>query len=111
MSRLSELYFLHSMLEGTRIDPGLSFTNQLLTAATSSAMRIVNLINPIVRSVRIEPKPDDRVSGSEILALAAFVMEGGRICWIYHGNRLMPHPNVDHTTLLNPYILSFMLSD
>ena len=83
----------------------------MLTAATSSAMRIVDLITPIVRPVRIGRNPDDRVSGSEILALAAFAMEGGRICWIYPGNKLIPHLNIDHTTLLNPDILSFMQSD
>ena len=38
---LSELYFLHSTLEGTRIDPRSFCTNQLLSAVTSSAKRIV----------------------------------------------------------------------
>ena len=107
VSRLSVPYFLHSMLQGTRIDPGSFFSNQLLSAATSSTKRIVigGLTTPIVRSAGIEPNPDDRVSGYKRLALATFeqmkfcMMERGRICWIYLGNRLMPLPNVDRTTL------------
>ena len=53
------------MLEGTRIDLGSFFANQLLSAATSSAKIIVigGLITPIARSIGIKPNHDDRVSG------------------------------------------------
>jgi len=49
------------MLEGTRIDPGSFFANQLLSAAISSKKRMVitGLITPIARSVGTEPNPDD----------------------------------------------------
>ena len=74
MPRLSELYFLYSMLEGDRIDLGSLLVNQSYSAATSSAHRIVigGLITPIARLVGVEPNPDDRVVGSEWLNLAAF---------------------------------------
>ena len=103
MPRLSKLYLLHSMLQGTRVDPGSFFSNQLLVAATSSAKRIAigGLIALIARSVRIEPNLDDRVSGFDKLAFAAFEqmkfcsVDGVRSHWIYPRNRLMPLPNVD----------------
>ena len=88
MTHISELYFLRSMLEGTRIDPSSFCANQLLSAATNFAKRIVirDLITPIVRKVSIEPNLDDRVSCFERLALTTFeqmkfcTMEGGRMC-------------------------------
>jgi len=49
--------------------------------------------------------------------LAAFAqikfckVDGGRICWIYPGNRLMPLPNVDRTFLLNRANLYFLPDD
>jgi len=47
---LSELYFLYSMLEGNRIDPGPFLVNQLYSAAISSAHTIVikGLITPLL---------------------------------------------------------------
>ena len=57
---------------------------------------IGGLITSMARSVGIEPNLDDTLSGSEMLVLAAFeqmefcTMEGGRTCWIYPKNRLMP---------------------
>jgi len=48
-------YFLHTMSQG--IDLGSFFTNQLLSATTSSAKKIVigGFITPIARLVGIEP--------------------------------------------------------
>ena len=117
--RLSELYFLNSMLEGTCIELGYFFANQLLSATTSSVKRIMigGLITPIARSISIEPNHDDRVSGSEMLASAAFgqikfcTMEAGYMCWIYPGNRLMPLPIVYRNTLLSLDNLSFPPGD
>jgi len=59
--RLPKLYFLHSMLEGTRIDPSSFFADQLLSAATIFTKRIVigGLIAPITRSVDIKPNLED----------------------------------------------------
>jgi len=113
---LSELYFLYSILQGTLMDHGSFFSNQLLIAATSSTKRMVSrgLMTPIGRSVGTQHNPDDRVSRPESLALATFkqmkfcTMEGGRMCWIYPGNRFIPLPNVDRITLLNPNNLSFV---
>jgi len=104
---LFELYFLHNMLEGDPIDPVSFFVNQLYSAVISSAHRIVigGLITPIARLVGVELNPDDRVVGLEWLNLAAFEqmkfckVDGGRICWIYPGNWLMPLPNIDRTSL------------
>jgi len=72
--RLSNLYFLYSMLEGDWINLGSFLAFQLYSAATSSAYRIVikGLISPISRLVGVELKPDDRVAGSERLNLTAF---------------------------------------
>jgi len=49
--RLYKPCFLHSILEGTRIDPSLFFSDQLLSAATNSTNRIVigGILTPIVR--------------------------------------------------------------
>ena len=95
------------------------FANQLLSVAASFAKRIIigGLITPIVRLVGIEPNLDNRVLGYERLTLTAFeqmkfcIVDGGRTCQIYPGNRLMPLPNVDHTTLLNLDNLSFIPGD
>ena len=57
------------------------------------------------------------MSGFERLALANLEqmkfcrMEGGRICWNYLGNRLMPIPNINRATLLKLDNLSFMIGD
>ena len=66
MPRLSELYFLYSMLEDGQIDPRSFLINQLYSAAISFEHRIVirGLITPIVRLVGVEPNPDNRVVGS-----------------------------------------------
>ena len=75
---------------------------------------IGGLITSIDRLVSIEPNPDDKVSGSERLALAAFErmkfckMKGSRMCWIYPKNKIMPLPNIDLATLMNPDNLSFI---
>jgi len=54
--RLSEVYFLYSMLEGDRIGPWSFLANQLYSAATSSAHRVVigGRITTIARLVRVE---------------------------------------------------------
>jgi len=112
---LFELYFLHNMLEGDPIDPVSFFVNQLYSAVISSAHRIVigGLITSIARLVGVELNPDDRVVGLEWLNLAAFEqmkfykVDGGRICWIYPGNKLMSLSNVDRTSLLNQQISTF----
>ena len=71
---LSELYFLHSMYKGDSTDPGSFLVNQLFSAATMFAYRIVigGLITPIARLVGVKPNPDDRVISSERLNLVAF---------------------------------------
>ena len=87
--------------------------------ATSFAQRIVirGLITPTVRSVSIAPNPDDGVSSSEWLNLAAFEQmkfskaSNGRVCWIYLRNHLMPLPNIDRTALLSWANLYFLLGD
>jgi len=62
---------------------------------------------PIAKLLRLEPNPDNGVTNSERLNLAAFEqikfckVDGWCICWIYPDNRLMPLPNVDRTSLLN----------
>ena len=118
ISRLFEMYFLYSMLEGTHIGHGSFFVNQLLSAAINSTNRIVNGIlsfTPIVGLVGIAHNPNDRVFGYEMLALAAFkqtklcMMEDGHMYWIDPRNRLMPFSNVDRTTLLNPAIFHLCL--
>jgi len=88
------------MLVGDRIDPGSFLVNQLSSAATSSAHRVVigGLITPIARLVGVEPNPDNAVIGSEQLTLVTFEqmkfckVDGGRICLIYPRNLLMPPP-------------------
>ena len=76
------------MLQGNRLEPGSSLVNQLHSATTNSTQRIVlgGFIIPIVRPVRIELNPNDRLPGSKWLNLAAFEqmkffkVEVGRIC-------------------------------
>ena len=88
MLRLFELYFLYSMLEGDRIDHGSFLVNQLYSAATNSAHKIIigGLITSIAGLVGVELNPDDRVAGLEWLNLAAFKqmkfykVDGGHIC-------------------------------
>jgi len=72
--RMSELYFLYSMLEGDPIDLGSFLVNQLRSVATSSIHNIVNgaFITPIAGLVVVEPNPDDIVTCSKRLNLAAF---------------------------------------
>jgi len=62
------------MLQGNRIDLGSFLVNQLNSAATSSAHRIVigGLITPIATLAGVKPNPDDRVIGPERLKLVAF---------------------------------------
>jgi len=54
----------------------------------------------------VEPNPEDRVSRFEWLDQATFEtmnfckVQAGQLCWIYPGDQLLPHPNVDRTTLL-----------
>jgi len=50
VSHLSELYFLYSILQGNQLDPGSSLVNQLHSAATSSAQKIVirGLLPPLL---------------------------------------------------------------
>jgi len=103
LPHLPELYFLHNMLQLTCVDPRSFFANQLLSITTSSAKKIMigGLITPTSRSVGIEPNTDDRMSRSKRLKLAVFelmkfyTVDGGRMCWIYCGTRLIPLPNVD----------------
>jgi len=62
------------MLQGDWLDPGSSLVNQLHSATTSSAQRIMigGLITPITRYVGIELNPDDKVPGSKRPNFAAF---------------------------------------
>ena len=88
MSPDPELYFLSCMLHSEHLDPGSFLARQVYSAATSTKGRIVigGNITSIARFLRIEPNPDDRVSGSERLDKAAFELmgfcriEAGRLC-------------------------------
>jgi len=81
----------------------------LHSAIVSTKDRIVidEIVTTIARFFGVEPDPEDRVSGSERFDQAAFEImnfykvEAARLCWIYHGDRLLPLPNVDQTTLLH----------
>jgi len=103
------------MLEASWIDPWPFLVNQLYSAATNCVYRIVigGLITPFATLVSVEMNTDDRVAGLERLNLAGFEqtklcrVDGGRICWIYPGNWLMPLPNVERTSLLNRVNLYF----
>jgi len=115
----SKLYFFYSMLQGGRLDLGSFLVNQLHSAFTSSAQRIVigGLITPIARFVRILLNLDDRVFGSKWLNLVAFEqmmfsnVEVRHFRCIYPRSHLMPLPNVDRTTLLNRANLYFRSDD
>ena len=75
------------------------------------------LLLPIAVLVGVQPNPDDRVVGLEKLNSAAFEqmkfykLDSRHIYWIYHGNRLMPSPNVDHTSLINRAHFFFLPGD
>ena len=97
------------MLESVQLDPGSFLARQLHSAAVSTKGRIVidGIITIIAKFLGAEPNPEDRVSGSERLDQADFEImnfckvEAGRLCWIYPGDRLLPLPNVDRTTILH----------
>jgi len=107
--RLFEFYFLACMLDGDQLDPGLFLARQLHSATVSTKGRIVigGIATTIVRFLEVEPKPEDRVSRSERLDQGALEImnfckvETGCLRWIYPGDRLLPLPNVDRTTLLH----------
>ena len=109
VSRQSKFYFLYGMFQDDQIDPGSLLVNQLHSATTRSkhSIMIRGLITPIAWSVGRELNPNHRIPGYELLNLVAFeymkfyMVEAGSVCWIYLGNRLMPLPSVDRTTLLN----------
>jgi len=79
------------MLNGDSIDPGAFLACQLYRAAVSTKGKIVigGRITSIVRFLGIESNSEDRVSESEWLDKASFVLmsfckiETGRMCWIY----------------------------
>jgi len=64
-------------------------------------------VTTIARFLGIEPNPKNRVFRSKWIDQAAYKImnsckvEARRLCWIYHGDRLLPLPNVDRTTLLH----------
>ena len=98
---------------------GSFLAHQLYSAVTSTKGRIaiVGIITLIVRFLGIEPNLDDGVSGSERLDKPTFELmvfcrlEGGRLCWIYPGGRLMPLLNIERTILRHYHILSYLPSD
>jgi len=91
------------MLDIVQHDPSSFLARQLHSAAVSTKGRIVigGIVTTIVRFLGIEPKPEDRVFGSEQLDQAAFEImnfckvEARHLCWIDPGDRLFPLPNVD----------------
>jgi len=93
----------HLCLTVSSLTLGSFLAKHLYSAAVSTKGRIVigEIVTTIARFLGIEPNPDDRVSGSELLDQAAFEImsfckaEAGRLCWIYPGDRLLPLPNVD----------------
>jgi len=107
--RLSELYFLSYMLDGDQLDPGSFLARQFHSAAFSTKGRIVigGIITTIARFLGVESNPEDRVCGSERLDQVTFEImsfckvEAGRLCWIYPGDRFLPLPNIDRTTLFD----------
>jgi len=117
--RLSKLYFLSCMLYGQRLNSGSFLAHQLYSGATSTKGRIVikGIITSIARFLRVEPNPDDRVSGSERLDKAAFELTGfchieaGRLCWIFPGGWLMRLLNIERTTLRHYHNLFYLPSD
>jgi len=54
------------MVESDRIDPKSFLVTQLYSATTSFTHRIVirGFITPILRLARVDPNPDERVTGS-----------------------------------------------
>ena len=109
VSGLSELYFLSCIFYGDQLVPGSFLARQLHSAAVSTKGRIVidGIVTTIARFLRVECNFQDRVFRSEKLDQAAFEImnlckvEAGRLCWIYPGDRLLPLPNVDRTTLIH----------
>ena len=97
------------MLDGDQLGPGSFLARQLRSAAVSTKGRIVigGITSTIARFLKIKPNPEDRVSRSERLDQAVFVImnfckvEVGRLCWIYSGDWLLPLPNVDRSTFLH----------
>jgi len=89
--------------------PGSFLARQLYSAAISTNGRIVigGIVTSIVRFLRVEPNPEDRVFGSKRLDQAAceimnfYKVEAGCLCWIYPRDRLLLLSNVDRTTLLH----------
>jgi len=79
------------MLNGVQLDPDSFSARQLYSVAVSTKGRIVigGIVTTIARFLGIEPNPEDRVSGFELLDQAAFEImnfykvEAGRLCWIY----------------------------
>jgi len=79
----------------------------LYSATSSSKGRIFigGIIAFIARFSGIQPKPHDRVRGSEWLDKATFELLGlyqvaaGRLYWMYLGGRLMPLSNIERITL------------
>jgi len=62
-------------------------------------------VTTIARFLGVEPNPEDRVFESEWLDQATFKImnsckiEARHLWWIYPGDRFLPLPNVDQTTL------------
>jgi len=86
--RLSELYFLSSMLDGVQLDPGSFLARRLHSAAVNAkgVILIGGIMTTIARYLGVEPNPENRVSGSERLDQVAFEImnfckvEVGRLC-------------------------------
>jgi len=97
------------MLDGVKLDPDSFLARQLYSTAVTTKGKIVigGIVTTITRFLDIEPNPRDRVFEFERFDQAAFEImnsckvEAGRLCQIYPGNRLLPLPNVDRTTLLH----------
>ena len=97
------------MLDDVQLDLESFLARQLYSATVSTKGRVVigGIVTTIARFLDIQPNPEDRVSESERLDQAAFEImnfgkvEDGRLCWIYPGDRLLPLPNVNRTTLLH----------
>jgi len=119
VSRLSELFFLSCILNGVQLDPGAFLARQLYSVAISTKGRIVisSIITTIARFLGVEPNLEDQVSWSEQLNQATFELMNfckvgaGRLYWIYSGDRLLPLPNINQTTLLHQGNLYWIPSD
>ena len=96
-------------LDRIQLNPGSFLARQLYGATVSSKGRIVigGIVTTIARFLDIEPVHEDRISGSEWLDQANFEImnlckvKTGHLYWIYPGDRLLPLPNVDRSTLLH----------